>query len=170
MVEADGVEKSAFDELPDDSPGLSQQTNHYMYKDAHDLIGKDFAFSQSMAFHEGSVRSIAHQRTGDYLMSGSIDYANCLYQLDNTIGKYEFVKQIKIHNGFVMSIIPDIEGMGFYSAGKDNMIYRIDLEGNPILQFQGHENVVNSLSQAIPNELVSGSWDGNAIIWDTATG
>jgi len=68
-----------------------------------------------------------------------------------------------------MAITPDVEGLGFYSAGKDNMIYRIDLEGNPILQFQGHENVVNSLSQANAGELVSGSWDGNAIIWDTAT-
>ena len=43
--------------------------------------------------------------------------------MDNSTGKYEFVKQIKIHNGFVMAIIPDIEGIGFYSAGKDNMIY-----------------------------------------------
>ena len=36
--------------------------------------------------------------------------------------------------------------------------------------FEGHEGAVNSLSQAVPEELVSGSWDGTARIWDTATG
>jgi phospholipase A-2-activating protein len=36
--------------------------------------------------------------------------------------------------------------------------------------FEGHENCVNSLSQAMPGELVSGSWDGTAIVWDTKTG
>ena len=46
----------------------------------------------------------------------------------------------------------------------------IDSEGNPAKLFEGHENVVNSLSQAVPEEIVSGSWDGTARIWDTATG
>ena len=46
----------------------------------------------------------------------------------------------------------------------------IDSEGNPCMLFEGHENVVNSLSQSIPDEIVSGSWDGTAKIWDTATG
>ena len=46
----------------------------------------------------------------------------------------------------------------------------IDSQGNPTLIFEGHENSVNSLSQAIPEEIVSGSWDGTARIWDTATG
>ena len=90
--------------------------------------------------------------------------------MNSQTGKYDFVKQIKLHNGFVMCIIPDLEGLGFFSAGKDNLIYRFDLEGNPVLQYQGHEGVVNSLSQAIPGELVSGSWDGTAKIWDCATG
>ena len=34
----------------------------------------------------------------------------------------------------------------------------------------GHQGAVNSLSQAVPNELVSGSWDGTAKIWDVETG
>jgi len=36
--------------------------------------------------------------------------------------------------------------------------------------FEGHAGAVNSLSQAVPEELVSGSWDGTARIWDTKTG
>jgi phospholipase A-2-activating protein len=36
--------------------------------------------------------------------------------------------------------------------------------------FEGHENSVNSLSQAVGDEITSGSWDGTARIWDTKTG
>ena len=59
---------------------------------------------------------------------------------------------------------------GFYTASKDTKIMHIDHEGNPAMLFEGHENSVNSLSQSIPEQLVSGSWDGTAKIWDTATG
>jgi hypothetical protein len=37
---------------------------------------------------------------------------------------------------------------------------KIDLLGNPVMEYTGHEGAVNSLSQCIPEELVSGSWDG----------
>jgi len=46
----------------------------------------------------------------------------------------------------------------------------LDVEGNPQMVFEGHAGAVNSLSQAVPEELVSGSWDGTARIWDTKTG
>lgn len=38
------------------------------------------------------------------------------------------------------------------------------------MEFVGHESNVNSLSQSIPEEIVSGSWDGTARVWDTTTG
>ena len=69
-----------------------------------------------------------------------------------------------------MNIIPSVTGTGFFSAGKDKRIVFIDIEGNPTLEYLGHEGVVNSLSQCLPNELVSGSWDGTAKIWDVETG
>ena len=103
-------------------------------------------------------------------MSGSIDYSNKMYTLNKNAGKYEFQKEIMHHEGFVMNIIPNMSGTGFFSAGKDHRIVMIDLEGNPTLEFTGHEGAVNSLSQAVPNELVSGSWDGTAKIWDVETG
>lgn len=46
----------------------------------------------------------------------------------------------------------------------------VDSQGNPSMLFEGHENVVNSLSQSVPEEIVSGSWDGTARIWETRTG
>lgn len=46
----------------------------------------------------------------------------------------------------------------------------IDIGGNPIMELLGHEGAVNSLSQVTENELVSGSWDATAKIWDIETG
>ena len=104
------------------------------------------------------------------LMSGSIDFSNKMYTLNRQTGKYDYLKEVVHHEGFVMDIIPNITGTGFFSAGKDQRIVMIDIEGNPTLEYMGHEGAVNSLSQCIPNELVSGSWDGTAKIWDVETG
>ena len=70
----------------------------------------------------------------------------------------------------MLSNLSSIKNNGFYSSGKDRRVMHIDSQGNPTLIFEGHENNVNSLSQAIPEEIVSGSWDGTARVWDTATG
>ena len=39
-------------------------------------------------------------------MSGSIDMSNKLYNLNNMTGKYEFVREVKYHDGFVLDICP----------------------------------------------------------------
>ena len=39
-------------------------------------------------------------------------------------------------------------------------IYRMDLLGNPVQMYEGHESTVNSLHQSVKEEFVSGSWDG----------
>ncbi len=53
-----------------------------------------------------------------------------------------------------------VSGASFFTGGKDAKIFEVDLMGNPLNMFEGHESAVNSLSQCIPEELVSGSWDG----------
>jgi len=53
-----------------------------------------------------------------------------------------------------------VTGDSFYTGGKDGKIFQVDLMGNPINVFEGHESAVNSLSQCSPDEIVSGSWDG----------
>ena len=60
--------------------------------------------------------------------------------------------------------------MGFFSGAKDNKIIQIDLEGNPMREMTGHSGAVNSLCQMNDRELVSGSWDGTAKVWDLETG
>ena len=104
------------------------------------------------------------------MMSGSIDFSNKMYSKNLTTGKYDYLKEVIHHEGFVMDIIPSIAGTGFFSAGKDQRCVLIDIEGNPVLEYTGHTGAVNSLSQAVENELVTGSWDGTAKIWDVETG
>ena len=61
-------------------------------------------------------------------------------------------------------------GNGFISAGRDNKAILIDADGSPLMEFIGHEAAVNSVSQSIKEEIVTGSWDGTAKIWDVETG
>jgi WD40 repeat protein len=53
-----------------------------------------------------------------------------------------------------------VNGDSFFTGGKDGKIFQVDLMGNPLNMFEGHESAVNSLSQCVTDELVSGSWDG----------
>ena len=53
-----------------------------------------------------------------------------------------------------------IDGEGFFTGGKDAKIFKVDLFGNPVMLYEGHESAVNSLSQSVKEEFVSGSWDG----------
>ena len=69
--------------------------------------------------HQGAVRSLAYQRGAEMLMSGSIDFSNKMYNFSHTTGKYEYLKEVVHHEGFVMNIIPSVSGTGFFSASKD---------------------------------------------------
>jgi len=103
-------------------------------------------------------------------MSGSVDTTNKIYTLDEINGKYTFDKEIQYHEGFVMNIIPTCTDEGFISAGGDKKIYQLDCLGTPIMEYNGHDAKINSLSQCDPTYFVSGGWDGTAKIWDVASG
>eukprot|EP00414_Alexandrium_minutum_P000661 CAMPEP_0113818816 /NCGR_PEP_ID=MMETSP0328-20130328/429_1 /TAXON_ID=39455 /ORGANISM="Alexandrium minutum" /LENGTH=674 /DNA_ID=CAMNT_0000786751 /DNA_START=75 /DNA_END=2099 /DNA_ORIENTATION=- /assembly_acc=CAM_ASM_000350 len=57
----------------------------------------------------------------------------------------------------------------FYSGSKDKTAIRVSAEGDPLVQYKGHEGAVCSLVECGAN-LVTGSWDGTAKVWDSATG
>ena len=106
-----------------------------------------------------------------YLLSGSIDTTAKLFVLNNATGLYHYAeKELSYHQAFIYSVTGSVAGDGFFTGGKDGKVFKVNLEGNPIQMFEGHEGAVNSLSQAIPEEIVSGSWDGTAKIWDVETG
>lgn len=80
------------------------------------------------------------------MMSGSIDYSNKMFSLNQNSGRYEYLQEVKYHEGFVFDVIPMVSGLGFFSAGRDKKIMAISLEGNPVHCYTGHEDGVNSLS------------------------
>ena len=63
------------------------------------------------------------------LMSGSIDFSNKMYTLNRATGKYDFTKEVMHHEGFVMNIIPSMNGTGFFSAGREGKMFLIDADG-----------------------------------------
>ena len=65
-----------------------------------------------------------------------------------------------VQSKFLSLISYSAAGSGFFTGGKDNKIFKMDLHGNPVMMYEGHEQAVNSLSQPTSEELVSGSWDG----------
>lgn len=67
---------------------------------------------------------------------------------------------IRKYLSYLTIIVISMDGNGFYSGGKDKKIFKVNLLGDPLMMYEGHESVVNSLSQSVPEELVSGSWDG----------
>mmetsp|Transcript_23414 Transcript_23414/g.17849 ORF Transcript_23414/g.17849 Transcript_23414/m.17849 type:complete len:136 (-) Transcript_23414:1605-2012(-) len=113
------------------------------------VMSNEYLFQQSMHYHSGSVRALGCLDAG-YLLSGSIDTTAKLYLLHNNTGKYEFERETKYHGDFVYSVHPDISGNGFFTGGKDNKCYLMDLLGNPLGMYEGHEGPVNSISQAFP--------------------
>ncbi|GBE61437.1 phospholipase A-2-activating protein, putative [Babesia ovata] len=108
-------------------------------------------------------------------------------------GKVDLVNEFIAHDGTVMDLVgsrmvdPCIEdehtpsegtestisdaSLSFYTCGRDRMIHKFDLSGRKIRTFKGHEDVVCSIQEfSNGKNLVSGSWDGTAIVWDVLTG
>ena len=90
--------------------------------------------------------------------------------MEHGTGKYNFEKEVKYHDGFVLALFPEITGNGFISAGRDNKIFHIDNHGSPIKEYNAHTAAVNSISQVDSSHFFSGSWDGSAKMWDLTTG
>ncbi len=102
-------------------------------------------FQQTMAVHSGSVRSVSSLDSG-YLLSGSIDKSCKLFILNNATGKYDFDKEIMYHQDYVYATAPSVTGDGFFTGGKDGKMFKVDLMGNPVMIYEGHESAINSIS------------------------
>ena len=46
----------------------------------------------------------------------------------------------------------------------------MDNEGNPLSNYIGHSQTVNSISQYDRDNFISGSWDATARVWDLESG
>ncbi|KAG2339016.1 WD40 repeat-like protein [Suillus weaverae] len=114
----------------------------------------------------GRVYALRYSPQGDRFTSGAEDMVICVWSKDG-----ELLKEIKGHDGDVMSLCWSKDGAHIFSASYDKTIRKWrSIDGEELIVFQGHTNIVNSLCLS-PDEnyLVSASSDYSAHIWDLKT-
>ncbi len=95
-----------------------------------------------------------------------------IFSFDSNSKKYLTEKTISFSDSPIYSVLA---WNGGYIIGTktqkikgsaDSYILCVDLDGNPVIQLEGHAGPVNSLAMINETTLISGSWDGLAKIWD----
>ena len=134
-----------------------------------DIEPQNYALSASHFNHHKAVRAL--DVLGPYMLSGSIDQTCQLFKkTTEPPHKFEFLSAITLFEDYILKVLirPDLQG--FIIGCKDNKIYLLDIEANPIGVLEGHTLAISSLclDYIAPDKLVlaSGSWDATARIWD----
>lgn len=99
---------------------------------------------------------------------GSFDKTATYFQ--KVEGAYTLVKDTNYHTDYVYVARSLVSNNGFLTGSKDSKIILMDNEGNPLSEFIGHSQIVNSISQFDADSFISGSWDTTARVWDLNTG
>jgi phospholipase A-2-activating protein len=130
----------------------------------------EYELSQQLTGHENQVRCVA-VLNADTIVTGGLDAQVLMWQRPKgSAEKFALFKTLVHHSDWVSDLCPSAESPGsFYSASKDTTAFRIDAEGNPVRQFVGHEKHVCSVVER-GAQIVTGSWDGTAKVWDANTG
>jgi WD40 repeat protein len=121
---------------------------------------------QTLIPHTAGVRALA--TGGPYLITGSIDKTCKIYKRKD--GKYDLINEVEIFEDYILSLHVTKNHQNFVVGCKNNLVYILDLEGNPHLVLEGHNGPVNSISESGSGKLITGAWDGTAIVWDPSTG
>ncbi|CAI5756960.1 unnamed protein product [Candida verbasci] len=135
---------------------------------------KNYKLSSTLSGHEQDVKALAFVEIDNkkFLVSSSRDSTTRLWQNLNTSQADSSIIFNSPSKPFINSvaIINDGKEPLVASGGQDAMIYLNDLLQHDIdpdgkYQLIGHEGNICSLSYE-KNELISGSWDATAIVWD----
>lgn len=126
-----------------------------------------YNLAQSIYHHKNIVRTITVNSL-NLAVSGSFD-KSCAY-FQKQAGIYTAIKDTSYHHDYVYVVRSLVNDAGFLSGSKDSKILLMDNEGNPLGEFIGHSQTVNSLSQFDTDSFISGSWDTTARVWDLNSG
>jgi WD40 repeat protein len=155
-----------------------------------------FELSQELNCHSAAVRCVVVLKNGT-IVTGGMDKLVCMWTkgggssgdasmgegggdgggenggtngaANGTSNGYTLEKSLQHHQDYIYCLADASESNHFYSSSREPIIYKLDYEGSPNLQFTGHEGAVNSLVDR-GNQLFSGSWDGSCRIWDNSSG
>jgi len=129
----------------------------------------EYELSQQLLGHGNQVRCVTILGDGT-LVSGGLDAQVILWRRPTPTEGFVLHKKLSHHSDSVYAVAPSNEVQGaFYSASKDKTAVRVDTDGNPVLQFVGHEGPVCAILER-GTQVVTGSWDGTAKVWDGKTG
>ncbi|HKP52526.1 MAG TPA: TIR domain-containing protein [Chloroflexia bacterium] len=130
------------------------------------VIGK--ALTTALIGHEGSVGAAAFNFDGSLLASSD---AGSIIIWD-VASRKPFVKPLTLPSGSVTALTLDASGRLLASADQRNVITLWDIiAGVPLgSPFRGHSSIITDLafSGLDGDRLISGSWDGTAIIWSVS--
>eukprot|EP00929_Paragymnodinium_shiwhaense_P074291 TRINITY_DN38005_c0_g1_i1.p1 TRINITY_DN38005_c0_g1~~TRINITY_DN38005_c0_g1_i1.p1 ORF type:complete len:746 (-),score=178.12 TRINITY_DN38005_c0_g1_i1:176-2413(-) len=129
----------------------------------------DYELSQQLEGHGSQVRCVI--AVGDStIVTGGLDAQVIMWRRASPKEGFTLLKKLTHHSETVYALATshDTPG-GFYSGSKDKTAVRLDADGNPILQFKGHEGNVCSVVE-MGAQVVTGAWDGKAKVWDGKTG
>lgn len=129
----------------------------------------DFELSQQLRGHDSQVRCAA--LLGDtVLLTGGLDAQVIMWRQQDENLHFVLNRRLGLHSDAVYCLAVSSERPGcFYSGSKDCTAFLVDSEGGPVQQFVGHGGPVCSLAER-GSQLITGSWDGTAKVWDLATG
>ncbi|GBG29098.1 Guanine nucleotide-binding protein subunit beta-2-like 1 [Hondaea fermentalgiana] len=120
--------------------------------------------------HQGDIRGLA-ALPGGRLVSGSRDRIGKVWRPVREGKGYEEVAALLEHEHWVSVVLALPGSLGFVTGCQDHKIRWYDGDGNIKGTLLGHEGPVSSLDwNTASEELVSGSWDGTARIWDLSSG
>lgn len=102
-----------------------------------------------------------------FFVSGSTEGSLVIWKSENGGKTYDKHKEDYSHNDFIVASCNLPENKGFVTGCKDKNIRIFNLEGDLLQTIAGHNGIVGSVAvHPTTGQLLSGSWDGTAKIWD----
>ncbi|KAH7923908.1 WD40 repeat-like protein [Leucogyrophana mollusca] len=113
--------------------------------------------------HKGPIFAGKFSRSGQWLVTASLDGSSCVWDVDNR----RVHRHYRIHEGCCLDV-DWLDESTFASCGADRLVHILSLNGTkPIQTLKGHEGELNSIKcNTSRTRLASCSDDGTARIWN----
>ncbi|KAH7914745.1 WD40-repeat-containing domain protein [Hygrophoropsis aurantiaca] len=115
--------------------------------------------------HKGPIFAGKFSRTGQWLVTASLDGSSCVWDVKNK----RVHRHFRIHDGCCLDV-DWLDESTFASCGADRLVHIVSLNGTqPIQTLKGHSSELNSIKcNPSRTQLVSCPDDGTARIWSIA--
>ncbi len=121
---------------------------------------------KTLSLHQTAICALAISEDGSLMLSGDQSGTVALWDLKT----WEPLRVIQTNGGYIGKLEFAHKGSWFVLAAEKN-IYLVPFADQPYRVLEGHTDKVHSLELAANDEqLLSGSWDNTARLWDLSSG